>query len=519
MAPVTDEEWADLVAHEIPKTSDPALSPIANHACDIVSKIRHEETRSARLTTPKETAKSWQIIRRMPKGALLRAHCHSLVDIDHLIKAALSTPGMCISCPNGHLATQHAGREGRLRIQFRAKPDSDDGSFWNDNYKPGTFIALSKAAADYPEGGRQGFLEWLRGRCGISTQDSNPRESRTASPVRSEDVSGMLYYEPIWRAFLQRLMTALVEDGVYWLELRLTFPLAYYREGSESPDPDHDHLFQAIGEEVARFQATDPGRQFWGLRVVWSTMRGQDPRSIIEDADNCISAKLLWPQLVAGYDLAGPENLGRPLADLLPELFWFRKQCALEDVQIPFFLRAGGSLGDAAAAATETNLFDALLLGTRRIGNAVALHRHPRLVEAIKDKRILVEAFPASNDGPDPIPDSVMHHPLPALLAQGVSCALCDDDSGILSSKQDGGPRMTNIFWHAFQTWDSTDLATLGSLAENSVRWAAFEDQDSETCAREGIERRANEITGLEGARQYGDAFGDGSDGDTDPAE
>jgi adenosine deaminase CECR1 len=25
MAPVTDEEWADLVAHEIPKTSDPVI--------------------------------------------------------------------------------------------------------------------------------------------------------------------------------------------------------------------------------------------------------------------------------------------------------------------------------------------------------------------------------------------------------------------------------------------------------------------------------------------------------------
>jgi len=25
MAPITDEEWADLVAHELPKTSDPVI--------------------------------------------------------------------------------------------------------------------------------------------------------------------------------------------------------------------------------------------------------------------------------------------------------------------------------------------------------------------------------------------------------------------------------------------------------------------------------------------------------------
>jgi adenosine deaminase CECR1 len=245
--------------------------------------------------------------------------------------------------------------------------------------------------------------------------------------------------------------------------------LVYYREGSEIPDPDYDHMFRVIGEEVATFRAADPGRSFWGLRLIWSTIRGQDPRSIIEDADNCIAAKIVWPDLVAGYDLAGPEYLGRPLADLLPELFWLRKQCAGEGIQLPFFLGAGECLGDGDI--TDGNLFDALLLGTRRIGNALSLYKHPRLIEAIRDKRILVEAC---------LVDNVMHHPLPALLAQGVPCALFSDHPGNLSG-QDGTAQMTDTLWQAVQAWDSMDLAGLGSLAENSVRWAAFEDQDAET--------------------------------------
>ncbi len=235
-------------------------------------------------------------------------------------------------------------------------------------------------------------------------------------------------------------------------------------------------MFQVLGEEVAGFQASDPGGPFWGLRVIWSTPRDQDPRSIIEDADDCLATKLAWPHLVAGYDLAGPESLGRPLADLLPELFWLRKQSALEGVTIPFFLRAADHDGGGDATA-DGNLFDALLLGSRRIGNPLSLHNHPRLVEAIKNKRILVESNPSSAAG-----SSNMHHPLPALLAQGVSCALCDGDLGVLSGPgRDAGSRMTNVFWQTLQAWDSIDLATLGSLAENSVRWAAFEDQDAET--------------------------------------
>lgn len=236
-------------------------------------------------------------------------------------------------------------------------------------------------------------------------------------------------------------------------------------------------MFQALGEEVAKFQAAHPARPFWGLRVVWSAMRDQDARSIIEHTDDCIATKLAWPQLVAGYDLAGPGSLGRPLADLIPELFWFRKQCAVEGVQIPLFLRAGERPRDGHAA--DDNLFDALLLGARRIGNAMSLDRHPRLVGAVKDRRILVESCVTSTDALG-LTGSIVQHPLPSLLAQGVPCALCHDiDIGVVG--EDCSSRMTNEFWHVLHAWKSMDLASLGSLAENSVRWAAFEDQDAET--------------------------------------
>ena len=202
--------------HRIDYSFRQALSPIAKEACEILFRIRLEEKRSPGPPPSKETTRSWQIIRHMPKGGLLRSHCYSLVDIPHLIDVALSTPGICISCPDGNLATQHARKEGSLRIQYRAKADSDDASIWGDDYTPGTYTTLSKAADDYPEGGRQGFAEWLKGRCMSFTHVSNLR----ASFAFSEAIGGMIHYEPIWRALIQRLMANLVEDGVYWLELR-----------------------------------------------------------------------------------------------------------------------------------------------------------------------------------------------------------------------------------------------------------------------------------------------------------
>lgn len=57
----------------------------------------------------------------------------------------------------------------------------------------------------------------------------------------------------------------------------------------------------------------------------------------------------------------------------------------------------------------------------------------------------------------------------------------------------------THDFWQALQGWESLGLAGLGSLAENSVRWAAFEDQTAEEWSR-GV-REASLGAGLKAAR------------------
>lgn len=166
--------------------------------------------------------------------------------------------------------------------------------------------------------------------------------------------------------------------------------------------------------------------------------------------------------------MVGQEDTGRPLADLVPELFWFKKACMEAGVEIPFFFHAGECLGDGDD--TDNNLFDAILLGTRRIGHGFSLHKHPLLTEMIKMKKILVESCPVSNEILR-LTSSIKAHPLPALLARGVPCCLSNDDPGILRYGSSG---VTHDFWQALQGWGNLGLAGLASLAENSVRWAAF---------------------------------------------
>ena len=227
--------------------------------------------------------------------------------------------------------------------------------------------------------------------------------------------------------------------------------------------------------------------------MIWSAIRTWDTRTLIQDMDACITTKLAFPQLLAGYDLVGHEDAGRPLADLLPELFWFRAQCAAEAVTLPLLLHAGETLGTGTPA--DGNLFDAILLGARRVGHGFSLHKHPQLCAAARDRGVLVEACPVSNEVLR-LCGSVLAHPLPALLARGVPCCLANDDPAMLGQ---GGAGMTHDFWQALQGWESLGLAGLGSLAENSVRWAVFEDQDGAEWAR-GI-REASLGGGLKARR------------------
>jgi adenosine deaminase CECR1 len=185
---------------------------------------------------------------------------------------------------------------------------------------------------------------------------------------------------------------------------------------------------------------------------------------------NCIAMKVEFPDLLGGYDLVGQEDLGRPLADLVPELFWFKKACAQEGVDIPFFFHAGETLGDGDSV--DENVFDAILLGTRRMGHGFSLIKHPLLCDMVKEKKILIESCPVSNEVLR-FASSIMSNPLPSLLARGVPCSLSNDDPAILGQGSNG---MTHDFWQALQGWENLGLEGLGSLAENSVRWANFEE-------------------------------------------
>lgn len=445
----------------------------------------------------------WSIVKELPKGALLHCHLAAMVDLDWIVRTCLADFGECLylaSRDRPIVTEAHRASADITLVYIPTRPitgwkqGAGDGevdaaaaaagaSIWKADYVVNTPVPAILAARTFPDGGFEGFVSWLVSRCTITPEESLKHVEGVNEIWRKFQstfgvVSDMVFYEPMYRLFLRKFFSELAGDLVRWVDIRTVFITPLLRTGQDEYDTDFMSMISVFEEELERFKKTKEGSRFWGARIIWSGLRAHPKYDLVKTMKDCVQVKLRYPHLIAGFDLVGQEDLGRPLSDLVSEIFWFRKHCAENGVDIPLFFHAGETV--ATGGPTDDNLYDAILMGTRRIGHGFSLFKHPLLIDLVKDQKILIESCPISNEILR-LTNSIMTHPLPALLARGVPACLCNDDPAILGQVASG---MTHDFWQALQGWNNLGLAGIGSLAENSVRWAAFEDCDAKTWKR-----------------------------------
>lgn len=175
----------------------------------------------------------WRIVRAMPKGCLLHAHLDAMVDFRWLIdEVLLEEPGMHITAVNGPLDSEEAMEDwenGRGKLEFKWYKEERrcglEESIWSSGYTAGEPRLLAMEAERFPDGGRRGFVEWLKRRCTLSALDAREHHHGVDAIWRKfyacfATVGAMTHYEPIFRKFLRRLMLLLWEDGIWWVETR-----------------------------------------------------------------------------------------------------------------------------------------------------------------------------------------------------------------------------------------------------------------------------------------------------------
>ncbi|KAL4938751.1 hypothetical protein BDV06DRAFT_46983 [Aspergillus oleicola] len=487
-----------------------SMSPVAQTAATILSNIRKEELKSfwtaPATTNPTHELKEvmfpgmsfalsrdrmeqttlWKIITAMPKGCLLHAHMEAMVDIDWMIDQALEIPGFYIVSP----VSLYPGTESKWSepFEFLYRPGAQDGeeqvNIWQSDYTPNKPVPVTFAAKTYP-GGVTAFREWTVSRMTINEEEALQHHHGISDIWKKfiacfGAIGGLFFTEPIFRRCVPRLLQQLNNDGIKYVELRLGLVQPFYREGSSTPEPDFTYFLECFQDEVTKYTSSPAGSNFWGARMIWTAIRGMPLEFIKSSMEQCLSAKKAYPDFIAGFDFVGQEDAGKTLLELLPLAKWFQAECVKQGLNIPFFFHAGECLGDGDS--TDSNLFDAILLGSRRIGHAFSLYKHPLLIDMVKEKKILIEMCPISHEVLR-LTSNILMHPMPALQSRGVAVSLNNDDPAVLGHGKNG---LSHDFYQVLAGFENTGLTGLATMAEDSIRWAAFEDQ-SESEWKAGI--------------------------------
>ena len=359
-----------LVDQEKSQRSDAAfrqsLTPLATEACAIVSRILVEEHQTiwtsdfqddlarqegvnlhpgmmfALARDTMEKTKSWRIVKKLPKGALLHAHHNAMIDVDWLIDEMLGTEGIVMQAEES-LCSTTARAHGEVIFRYSKGSPATASSIWSEGYQASHPVSMKEAAASFPDGASEGFKTWLKSRCTITPEESIKHHHGLDAVWRKfancfPTLDSMEFYEPILRASMQRLLQQLVDDGLRWVDFRSTFAADFRLEGCEEVSKGSDDLVRVFSEELKKFKATEEGKNFWGYRFIWTSLRSWGKKKIVDHMKQCILMKKAYPELIAGYDVVGQEDMGRSLADLTPELFWFKKRCFENGVDMYVFL-------------------------------------------------------------------------------------------------------------------------------------------------------------------------------------
>jgi adenosine deaminase CECR1 len=284
------------------------LSPIASEACAIVDQIRFEEqqttwTKEFEQSLSKgdhagdiypgmmfslakermEKTKLWKIVRKMPKGALLHCHFEAMIETSWILEQAFELGNVQIKASKSLDTTENR----RYATIFFDVPEvetvsNENGSIWSSGYKPDTFVPLQDAADTFPDGGKAGFIALIISRCTITHEESLAHHEGINDVWRKFTSTfalrhTIIYIRPIFRKYVRRLCKQLHEDNVLWADIRAQM----YDKRAGMPKENFAEYVRMFSEEVEAYKASEEGKGFWGLRIIWEALRSFDKRAMI----------------------------------------------------------------------------------------------------------------------------------------------------------------------------------------------------------------------------------------------
>lgn len=415
----------------------------------------------------------------MPKGGLLHVHLDAAVNVEVLMRLVEQHPVFYVS-------VDEVLAEGTLSStlpRFEVLPEGTrcQASLTDESYILGSWVPYLYARETFSLGGPKGFDTWVKASMTINPQEAYTTYNSSLKIWKKfSTVFGvsrnLLLYEPVFAGYVKEFLYASIADGISYVEPRIHFFFKTMRAANGRDTISHREwilIFERVLREV-RDDLALQGRQneFAGAKIIYTTRRRVDKQDMEWYLEDCLALKKEFPHLIAGFDMVGDENTGTPLIDFVEVLLRFKARQREEGVDIPYIFHAGETLGDGTHA--DMNLYDALLLGTKRIGHGFALAKHPELIRLCRERGIAIEVCPISNEVLR-LTSSMLTHPLPAILNNGIPVVLSSDDPAAF-----GNMGLSYDFYQVFVASETNGLNTLYQLARDSLEFSTLEPEEKE---------------------------------------
>ena len=392
-----------------------------------------------------EQTELYRFLRGMPKGGVLHLHTSSTAPASWLIKHGIREPNCYVCWPDD-------------------KGDALKGQigFFRADKVPAGYRAVSDLIA-----GDAAFPDKLQALLTINADDAARTNLEIWTKFNNvfQRIEGLGTYQPVFAKYYEAAFRTLLADNVFYVELRAGFDSMYDLDGDSYDHKKVAEIFWEVRNKIRK------DHKDFDLKLIYSGYRGATVKDVWKDLTVAIELRKLWADknFVIGFDLVGEEDAGHTTEFFLPDWVRLKRELAAQKTTLPFYFHDGES-----DWPSDENLYDAFLLGSKRMGHGFNLFRFPTLEQRLKKHGVAVEVCPISNQLLRYVSDLRMH-PADGYLRRGVPCVLSNDDPGIL-----GNDGLSYDFWVATLAWE-LDLRALKQLAMNSLRYSGMTDAEKRT--------------------------------------
>lgn len=315
----------------------------------------------------------------------------------------------------------------------------------------------------------------------LNTPTDSKLRWQVISPLFGLAGSSLINLENITRVYMREMLQAALDENVQYLETKVSAYKKIYRLETDPlyssyhgkhyiDDEDGGMELQIISKEVQNFHKENPN--FIGYKRIINSWRGESKQALQDDMLRAVRLHNTYPNLIAGYDMVGEEDRGYSLIYFM-DVF---SEMVAQNKHIPYLFHAAetnwpedllSSLHSDDPMSTLENIYDAIVLGPKRLGHGLGFIKHPYLLDVLKHCKIALEANPVSNMMLGYVADQ-RHHPAVTYLRYGVPVVLGSDDPATF-----GYDEFTVDWYEAFMAW-GLNLADMKQLANNSLAYSAM---------------------------------------------